>query len=161
MPEHRAFSICSHDCSVEKDGPWAQQNNSAALRGILKHLSLCSPADPLLSPLDLSPGSLDPPAEAWIDRKQVRFSPTVGRHDVEWLQGKELEEHSPCHTENNSDLEKSGGTAVGPCMPSLYQSKVDLQEGELSCKNEANLQKQEAGQQVLGGKSFIQNQSIN
>ncbi|XP_010766157.1 muscle M-line assembly protein unc-89-like [Notothenia coriiceps] len=158
MPEHRAFSICSHDCSVEEDGPWAQQNNSAALRGILKHLSLCSPADLLLSPLDLSPGSLDPPAEAWIDRKQVRFSPTVGRHDVEWLQGKELGEHSlldidsntPCHTENNSDLEKSGGTAVGPCMPSLYQSKVDLQEGELSCKNEANLQKQEAGQQVLG-----------
>ncbi|KAL3042137.1 hypothetical protein OYC64_020146 [Pagothenia borchgrevinki] len=156
MPEHRAFSICSHDCSVEKDGPWAQQNNSAALRGILKHLSLCSPADPLLSPLDLSPGSLDPPAEAWIDRKQVRFSPAVGRHDVEWLQGKELGEHSlldidsntPCHTENNSDLEKSGGPAVGPCMPSLYQSKVDLQEGEL--KNEANLQKQEAGQQVLG-----------
>ncbi|XP_034058329.1 synaptotagmin-like protein 2 isoform X1 [Gymnodraco acuticeps] len=151
MPEHRTFSICSHDCSVEEDGPWAQQNNSAALRGILKHLSLCSPADPLLSPLD-------PPAEAWIDRKQVRFSPTVGRHDVEWLQGKELGEHSlldidsntPCHTENNSDLEKSGGTAVGPCMPSLYQSKVDLQEGELSCKNEANLQKQEAGQQVLG-----------
>ncbi|KAK1882289.1 Synaptotagmin-like protein 2 [Dissostichus eleginoides] len=162
MPEHRAFSICSHDCSVEEDGAWAQQNNSAALRGILKHLSLCSAADPLLSPLlsplDLSPGSLDPPAEAWIDRKQVRFSPTVGRHDVEWLQGKELGEHSlldidsntPCHTENNSDLEKSGGTAVGPCMPSLYQSKVDLQEGELSCKNEANLQKQEAGQQVFG-----------
>ncbi|KAF3841561.1 hypothetical protein F7725_007423 [Dissostichus mawsoni] len=158
MPEHRAFSICSHDCSVEEDGPWAQQNNSAALRGILKHLSLCSAADPLLSPLDLSPGSLDPPAEAWIDRKQVRFSPTVGRHDVEWLQGKELGEHSlldiysntPCHTENNSDLEKSGGTTVGPCMPSLYQSKVDLQEGELSCKNEANLQKQEAGQQVFG-----------
>ncbi|XP_063750875.1 synaptotagmin-like protein 2 isoform X1 [Eleginops maclovinus] len=157
MPENRAVSMCSHDCSVEEDGPWAQQTNSAALRGILKHLSTCSTADSLLSRLDLIPVSLDPPAEAWIDRKQVRFSSMVGRNDVDLLHGKELGEHSlldidsniPCDTENNSDLEKSGSSANGPCKSSLNPRKVDLQEGELSCKNEANLQNQEDGQQVL------------
>ncbi|XP_044079062.1 synaptotagmin-like protein 2 isoform X2 [Siniperca chuatsi] len=159
MPENRAVSTNSQDYFVEVDGPGGTQTNSAAPRGILKHLSTSSSTDSLFSCLDpQNPVSLDSSTETWTDRKQVRFSSTVGWTGVEWQDGKELEEHTlldidsiaPSEGENNSDLENTGSTTVGTCRSLLNQSKVDSQEGELNCKNEAYLQEQEAGQhQVL------------
>lgn len=165
MPENRAVSTSSQDCFVEVDEPGGSQTNSAAPRGILKHLSTSSSTDTLFSRLDPhSPVSLDSPTETWIDRKQVRFSFSAGRSGVEWQDGKELGEHSlldvdfiaPSEAENNSNLENTVSTIFGTCRPLFKQSQEDSEEGELNCKNEACLQEQEAGQhQVLGGKSFI------
>lgn len=162
MPENQAVCTSSQDCLVEVDGPAGRQINSAAPRGILKRLSTSSSTDSLFSRLDpQSPVSLGSPTETWIDRKQVRFSSTVGQSGAEWQDGTELGEHSlldvdsitPSETENNNNLENDGRTTAGTHRPLLLQDQVDSQEGELSCKN---LQKQDAGQhQVLGGKSFI------
>ncbi|XP_037605375.1 synaptotagmin-like protein 2 isoform X2 [Sebastes umbrosus] len=162
MPDNRAVSASSQDCFVEEDEPGDQQTNSAALRGILKHLITSSFTDsPLPSRLDQleSPVSLDSLAEIWIDRKQVRFSSTVGQIQAAWQDGNELGENSlldvdsiaPLEEESKSDLENAGSTTVGKRRPLLNQSHVDSQEGELYCKDEANFQEQEAGQhQVLG-----------
>lgn len=168
MPENREVITSSQHCFFEEDRQGDQQTNTAAPRGILKRLSISSSTDSLFSHLDLqSPASLDSLSETWIDRKQVRFSYTVGWSGVEWQDGKELGEHSlldvdsitPSELESNSDLDHTGSTTVGTCRPLLRQSQVDSQEGELNCKDEASLQEQEAGQHpVLGGKSFIQNQ---
>ncbi|XP_074466360.1 uncharacterized protein sytl2a isoform X2 [Sebastes fasciatus] len=162
MPDNRAVSAGSQDCFVEEDEPGDQQTNSAAPRGILKHLITSSFTDsPLPSRLDQleSPVSLDSLAEIWIDRKQVRFSSTVGQIQAAWQDGNELGENSlldvdsiaPLEEESKSDLENAGSTTVGKRRPLLNQSHVDSQEGELYCKDEANFQEQEAGQhQVLG-----------
>lgn len=132
-----------------------------ALRGILKHLSTSSSTDSLLSRLDpQSPVSLDSPTETWIDRKQVRFSSTVSQSGVEWLDGKELGEHSlleanfiaPFEAENISELQNTVSTTFGKCRPLLEQSQVDSEEGELSYKNEAYLQDQKAGMLAFGTK---------
>lgn len=159
------FCTSTQDCVDEEDRPGGQQANSAAPRGILKHLSTSSSTDSLLSRLDQqSPVSLDSPTEPWIDRKQVRFSSTVDQGGAEWQDGKELGEHglldvdsiAPSEAGNNSCLDNTGSPTVGTQRPLLNQSPVDSQEGGLTCKNEADLQEQEAGQhQVLGGKSFI------
>lgn len=164
MPENRAASPSSHESFAETDEPEGRQTNSAAPRGILKRLSTSSSTDSLISRMDpQSAVSLDYLTETLIDRKQVRFSSTVGQTRVEWQDGKELGEHSlldndsiaPFRLENNSDLENAVSTAVGTCRPLFRQSQVDSQEGELKCKNEAYLLEQEAGQhQVLGGKIF-------
>ncbi|KAM6911514.1 uncharacterized protein sytl2a [Lycodopsis pacificus] len=153
MPENRAVSTSSQDCFVEEDGPGGQQTNSAAPWGILKHLSTSSSTDSVFSCLDLqSPVSLDSPTESWIDRKQVRFSSTVGQSGVEWQDGKELGENSlldsitPSQAENNSDLEDTGRATDDTRRAN--QSQVDSQEAEINCKNEANLQEQEAGQNL-------------
>ncbi|KAF1379008.1 hypothetical protein PFLUV_G00196610 [Perca fluviatilis] len=160
MPENREVITRSQPCFVEEDGQGDQQTNTAAPRGILKRLSTSSSTDSLFSRLDLqSPVSLDSLPETWIDRKQVRFSSTVGWSELEWQDGKELGEHSlldvdsvtPSELENNSDLDHTGSTTVGTRRPLLRQSQVDSQEGELNCKDEASLQEQEAGQHpVLG-----------
>lgn len=161
IPENQAVLTSSQDCSVEVDGPAGRQINSTSLRGILKRLSTSSSTDSLLFRLDSqSSVTLDSPTETWIDRKQVRFSSTVGQSGVEWQDGKELGEHSlldfdsiaPFETENNSDFENDDRTTAGTLGPLLQQNQTS-QEGELSCKI---LQKQDAVQhQVLGGKSFI------
>ncbi|XP_035035232.2 synaptotagmin-like protein 2 isoform X3 [Hippoglossus stenolepis] len=165
MPENTALGTSSQDYFAEVDGPVGRQPNSSALRGILKHLYTSTSADSLLSPLDLqNPVILDSPTEIWIDRKQVRFSSMVSQSGVEWQNGKELGEHSlldldsitPSEMENNhvnnSYLEKTVCTTSGTHRPILNQCGVDSQEAEVSFRNEANLQEQEAGQQqVLGG----------
>ncbi|TDH04535.1 hypothetical protein EPR50_G00133750 [Perca flavescens] len=160
MPENREVITSSQPCFVEENGQGDQQTNTAAPRGILKHLSTSSSTDSLFSRLDLqSPVSLDSLPETWIDRKQVRFSSTVGWSELEWQDGKELGEHSlldvdsvtPSELENNSDLDHTGSTTVGTRRPLLRQSQVDSQEGELICKDEASLQEQEAGQHLVLG----------
>ncbi|XP_049448491.1 synaptotagmin-like protein 2 isoform X1 [Epinephelus fuscoguttatus] len=160
MPQNREGSTSSQDCFVEEDRPEGQLTNSAAPRSILKRLSTSSSTDSMFSHLDLqSPVSLDSPTDSWIDRKQVRFSPMVSQTGTEWQDGRELGEHSlldvdslnPFAPGNNSYLENAGTTTVGTQRPSLCQSHVDSQEGELNSKNEANLQEQEGGHlQVLG-----------
>ncbi|CAK6978061.1 synaptotagmin-like protein 2 [Scomber scombrus] len=157
IPENQAVLTSSEDCFVEVDEPAGRQINSTSLRGILKRLSTSSSTDSLLFRLDSqSPVSLDSPTETWIDRKQVRFSSTVGQNGVEWQDGKELGEHSlldveliaSFETENNSEFENDNRTTACTLGPLLQQNQVDSQEGELSCKN---LQKQDAVQhQVLG-----------
>lgn len=161
MPENRAVSTSSQDCFAEVDWPGG---NSAVPRGILKHLSTSSSTDYLFSRLDpQSTVSLDSPTEIWIDRKQVRFSPTAGRTRVEWQDGKDLGEHSlldidtiaPSEAEKNSDLENTVSTTVSTCRSLLSQGPLDAQEGDLNLKNEADRQEQEAAQhQVFEGKSF-------
>ncbi|XP_078122911.1 uncharacterized protein sytl2a isoform X3 [Sander vitreus] len=160
MPENREVITSSQHCFFEEEGQGDQQTNTDAPRDILKRLSISSSTDSLFSHLDLqSPASLDSLSETWIDRKQVRFSSTVGWSGVEWHDGKELGEHSlldfesitPSELESNSDLDHTGSTTVGTRRPLLRQSQVDSQEGELNCKDEASLQEQEAGQHpVLG-----------
>ncbi|XP_078142741.1 synaptotagmin-like protein 2 isoform X3 [Centroberyx gerrardi] len=127
----------SQDSLIEVDelDSAGRQTNSAAPRGILKHMSSSSSADSLYSCLSLqSPVSLDSPSESiaateardrealgWIDRKQVRFCSAIGRSGVEWQDGKELGEHSvldvdsiaPYEEENNTDLVNAGYTAAG------------------------------------------------
>ncbi|XP_070838768.1 uncharacterized protein sytl2a isoform X1 [Chaetodon trifascialis] len=156
--EIRAVSTSSQDCFPEVDGPGGRQSNTAAPRGILKRLSNSSSTDFLFSHLDpQSPVSLDSLTETWIDRKQVRFSNTVGRSKVEWQDGKELGEHilldidsiAPSEAENNSDLESAVSTNAGTCRSFLRQSQVDSQHGELNCENEVYLQDQEAGKQQV------------
>ncbi|KAM7374916.1 hypothetical protein PAMP_007550 [Pampus punctatissimus] len=153
VPEKQAVCSSSQDCFIEVDGPADRQINSAALRGILKRLSTSSSTDSLITHLDLqSPVSLDSPTDTWIDKKQVRFSSTVGRSRVEWQDGKELGEHSlldddsiaPSEMENNSNLENDASTHG----PLLQRGQMESQEVELSYKN---LQMQDADQQqVLG-----------
>ncbi|XP_032389471.1 synaptotagmin-like protein 2 isoform X2 [Etheostoma spectabile] len=160
MPENTEVITSSQDCFVEEDGQGDQQTNTAAPRGILKHLFTSSSTDSLFSHLDLqSPVSLDSLPDTWIDRKQVRFSSTVGWSGVEWQDGKELGEHSmldvdsitPSELENNSDFDNTGSTTVGTLMPLPKQNQADSQEGELNCKDEESLQEKEAGQHpVLG-----------
>ncbi|XP_071317192.1 synaptotagmin-like protein 2 isoform X2 [Trachinotus anak] len=163
MPKNRAVSTSSQDCFVEVDGPGCNQTNSAAPRGILKHLSTSSSTDSLFSHLDLqSPVSLDSPTEHWTDRKQVRFSTMVSHSGDEWQDGKELGEHSLLDIDstassamednrlNNRDFENAGRRTSGTHKLLLSQSRVDSQEGELSCRNETDFREQEAGQhQVL------------
>ncbi|XP_040005497.1 synaptotagmin-like protein 2 isoform X2 [Xiphias gladius] len=164
MPGNRAVSTSSQDCFVEVDGPGGRQTNSAAPWDILKHLSTSSSTNSLFSHLyEKNPVSLNFATETWIDKKQVRFSSMVSQSRVKWQDGKKLGEHSllnidfntPSEMENahlnNRDLENTGSTTSGTNRPLLSQSRMDSVEGELICKNEANLQEQEAGQhQVLG-----------
>ncbi|XP_041807774.1 synaptotagmin-like protein 2 isoform X3 [Chelmon rostratus] len=156
--EKSAVSSSPQDCFPEVDGPGGRLSNSAAPRGILKHLSNSSSTDSLFSHLDpQSPASLDSPTETWIDRKQVRFSNTVGPSRVEWQHGKELGEHilldidsiAPSEAGNNSDPESTVSTAAGTCRSLLRQSQVESQDGELSSENEVYLQEQEAGQHQI------------
>ncbi|XP_071759012.2 synaptotagmin-like protein 2 isoform X2 [Centroberyx gerrardi] len=165
----------SQDSLIEVDelDSAGRQTNSAAPRGILKHMSSSSSADSLYSCLSLqSPVSLDSPSESiaateardrealgWIDRKQVRFCSAIGRSGVEWQDGKELGEHSvldvdsiaPYEEENNTDLVNAGYTAAGKRKPLLKQREVDLDEGDLSCERGENLQSQDAGQHQVPG----------
>lgn len=163
MPMHkiRAFSS-TQDCFAEVDGPGGRQTSAAAPCGILKHLSTSSSSDSMFSHLDTqSPVSLDSPTETLLDKKQVRFCPTVSHSRVEWQDGKELGEHSlldidsnaPSEAEANGDLKNTVSTTVKPL---LRQSALDYQKGDLSCKNEADLQEQETAQhKVFDGKNFM------
>ncbi|XP_034745365.1 synaptotagmin-like protein 2 isoform X2 [Etheostoma cragini] len=158
MPKNKEVITSSQGCFVEEDGQGDQQTNTAAPRGILKRLFTSSSTDSLFSHLGLLV-SLDSLPDAWIDRKQVRFSSTVGWSGVEWQDGKELGEHSlldvdsitPSELENNSDIDNTGSTTVGPLMPLLKQSQADSPKGELNCKDEESLQEQEAGQHPFLG----------
>ncbi|XP_071378404.1 synaptotagmin-like protein 2 isoform X3 [Centroberyx affinis] len=163
----------SQDSLIEVDESAGRQTNSAAPRGILKHMSSSSSADSLYSCLSLqSPVSLDSPSESiaareardrealgWIDRKQVRFCSAIGRSGVEWQDGKELGEHSvldvdsiaPYEEENYTDLVNAGYTAAGKRKPLLKQREVDLDEGDLSCERGENLQNHDAGQHQVPG----------
>lgn len=151
----------SHDWIAEVEEPGGRQTNTAAPCGILKHLPTSSSTDILLSQQDrtspVSPGS---PSEAWLDRKQVRFSPMMAHSRSEWQRGKELGEHSvldvdtiaPSLLDVNSDPES--GT-VSTCGPLLCQSALDVQEGDVTCGNKAELQEQQSAQlQLIGGKSY-------
>ncbi|KAM3868716.1 uncharacterized protein sytl2a [Diretmus argenteus] len=149
--------------TVEVDESAGRQTNSAAPRGILKHMSSSSSTDSHCSwPDPHSPVSLDSPtqtsiavdreAAGWIDRKQVRFCLAFGQSRVEWQHGKELGEHSlldvdlitASEEENSTDLVNTGSTVAGTRRTLLKQRQVDLDEGDLSCERGANLPNQEA-----------------
>lgn len=161
MPGNKDISIGSQNSFADADWSGSRQTNSTAPRGILKHLSTSGSTDPPFSRSDLqSPISLDSPTESCIDRKQVRFSSTLGQSRVEWQDGKELGEHSMLDTdtiilsERENNLLNTGSTTTGTCSPLFSQAEKDLQEGEL--KNETLLREQDAGQhQAFGGKTFI------
>lgn len=159
MPKNEALGSGSgsHDWIPEVEEPGGRQTNTAAPCGILKQLPTPRSADVLLSQQDrtspVSPGS---PSEAWIDRKQVRFSPVVAHSRSEWQRGKELGEHSvldvdtvaPSLLDEDSDLQSTRG-------PFLRQSALDAQEGDLTCGNKAKVQEQQSAQlQLIDGKSY-------
>lgn len=161
-PKNEALgsSSGSHDWIPEVEEPGGRQTNTAAPCGILKHLPALSSTDTLLSQQGrtspVSPGS---PSEAWIDRKQVRFSPMVAHSRLEWQRGKELGEHSvldvdsitPSLLDEDSDLQSC---TVRTCDPFLHQSTLDAQEGDLTCGNKAEVQEQQSAQpQLTDGKS--------
>nr|XP_040039003.1 synaptotagmin-like protein 2 isoform X3 [Gasterosteus aculeatus aculeatus] len=146
----------SRDCFVEEEGPGGQQTSSAVQQGILKHLSAFSSTDSLLSCLDLQSAiGLNSPTDKWIDSKQVRFSSMVSQSGVEWQDRKQLGENSlldidsftPSEVEIKCELEDTGKATVCTHRPLLNPSQVDLQEGDLNCKTQANTQ--EAGQQHI------------
>ncbi|XP_077963405.1 uncharacterized protein sytl2a isoform X2 [Gasterosteus aculeatus] len=146
----------SRDCFVEEEGPGGQQTSSAVQQGILKHLSAFSSTDSLLSCLDLQSAiGLNSPTDRWIDSKQVRFSSMVSQSGVEWQDRKQLGENSlldidsftPSEVEIKCELEDTGKATVCTHRPLLNPSQVDLQEGDLNCKTQANTQ--EAGQQHI------------
>lgn len=163
------------DCFIEESEPTGRQTNSAASRGILKHMPSSSSTDSLCSQLDPpSPKAPDSPTETisaqdreapgWIDRKQVRISTAVGCSGIEWQDGKELGEHSvldvdsiaPSEEESNNDAVNASSNLAGMRRPLLQQRGVDLDGGDLSFQREANLQNKEGDQhQVPGGKSLI------
>ncbi|XP_037323407.2 synaptotagmin-like protein 2 [Pungitius pungitius] len=149
----------SQDCFVEEERPGGQQSSSAVPRGILKHFYAFSSTDSL-SCLDLqSAVSLNSLTNRWIDRKQVSFSSTVSHSGVEWQDRKELGENrlldvdslTPSEVENKCELEDTGRATVCTHRPLLTPSQVDLQEGGVNCKTEANIQEvgQEASQQLV------------
>lgn len=162
MHEIRAISTRTQDCFAAVDRPGDQQTSAAAPCGILKHLSTSSSSDSPFPHLDTqSPVSLDSPSEILVDKKQVRFCPTVSRSRVEWQHGKELGEHSlldidsmaPSEAEAHGDFENTVSNTVKPL---LRQSTLDYQEDYLNCKNEADLQLRETAQhQAFDGKSFM------
>lgn len=163
MPKNEALgsSSGSHDWIPEVEEPGGRQTNTAAPCGILKHLPTPSSTDILLSQQDgtspVSPGS---PSEAWIDRKQVRFSPMVAHSRSEWQRGKELGEHSvldvdtiaPSLLDVNSDAESCTVSTHGPF---LRQNALDAQEGDLTCGKKSEVQEQQSAQlQLVDGKSY-------
>lgn len=158
MLESRAVSPGAQDYCDDVDGPEGTQADSLVPRGILKRLSTSSSTDSLFCRLDLqSLHNMDTPVDTWIDRKQVRFSSSVGRSRVEWQGGKELGEHSlldvdcitPTAVENLCNLDSTVSSNVSTCKPLLEQGLLGSQDGELLCKPEAHLQEQEAGQQQV------------
>lgn len=164
MPENRAVGTSSQDYFPEVDGPADGQPISAVPRGILKHLSTSSSPDSLFCCLEpQNPGSLDSPPETCIDRKQVRFSPMVGRRRADWQNGKELGEHSlldndaiaPSGVELNSSIENAATNPVSEHRPLLSHGLLDAQEDDLNYKNEADLQHQETTPQLLDRKNFF------
>lgn len=164
MPENRAVGTSSQDYFPEVDGPADGQPRSAVPRGILKHLSASSSQDYLFSCLEpQNPGSLDSPPEICIDRKQVRFSPTVGRRRADWQNGKELGEHSlldtdtitPSGVEQNIGIENADTNPVSEHKPLLSHGLLDAQEDDLNCKNDVDLQDQETTPQLLDRKNFL------
>lgn len=84
----------------------------------------------------------------------------VSQSGVEWQDRKQLGENSlldidsftPSEVEIKCELEDTGKATVCTHRPLLNPSQVDLQEGDLNCKTQANTQ--EAGQQHIG-KTFI------
>lgn len=159
MPENRAVSTSPQDYFPEVDEPADGQPISAVPCGILKHLSISSSPEYLFSCLEpQNSGSLDLSPETCIDRKQVRFSPMVGRKR-DWQNGKELGEHSlldtdtitPSGAEQNNSNENDATNPVSEHR-SLH-GLLDAQADDHNCKNEADLQDQETTSQLFDRKN--------
>uniref|UniRef100_A0AAY5KBD6 RabBD domain-containing protein n=1 Tax=Esox lucius TaxID=8010 RepID=A0AAY5KBD6_ESOLU len=142
MPKQRTITSKSQDSFTGNNSPSVKQATSPVPRSILKHSPSCFSNDGVqFHPVcchEPKPHShqtllLKPPSmpvrereyQGWIDRKQVRFGPAVGRSSMKWpskmQDGKEVSEHSlldldsTSHPEGEKEIMRLDTSSTNSC----------------------------------------------